>query len=114
MFGGNIVRGDGMGAEYGFPTANIDCVRDDVDYQEGVYAAWAYIRKKKYASALVVQENPWKVEVHILNYSGDLYGTHIQIDPVQKVAELEYYEFTDELIEKIKKDIEMVKHILQG
>lgn len=114
MIEGKVIRGDGLGRRYGFPTANIDCVQTEVKSREGVYAAWVYIGQETYPGALVIQEEPWKVEVHILNFSRDLYGIHIRIDPVQKVGELEYYESTDELIEKIKTDIEMVKYILQA
>ncbi|HAT03888.1 MAG TPA: hypothetical protein DCS29_03905 [Candidatus Magasanikbacteria bacterium] len=112
MIHGIVIHGDGLGRSYGYPTANLDCIRKDVKFSSGVYAAWAFVNHKKYTSALVIQHDPWKVEVYIIGFDGDLYGKYVEVDPVQKVSELEWFETTEEIIKKIDQDIVLVKEVL--
>ena len=112
MFGGIVVKGDGEAAKQGYPTANINVSREDVDLKTGVYAGYVFYRKEKYPAAIVIQDRPWKVEAHILEYHGDeLYGVYLEVDVVQKVSEIELLE-KEELIQKIKEDVELVKEVL--
>ncbi|MBI2436253.1 MAG: riboflavin kinase [Candidatus Magasanikbacteria bacterium] len=112
MFGGIVIKGEGIGRQYGYPTANLNCLKKEVKISEGIYACYVYVRKKKYPAALAVQSDPWKVEVHIFDFNEDLYGSFIEVDLVQKVSEFEMYTNTKELIEKIGRDVQMVKDLL--
>ncbi len=114
MLSGPVVNGDGIGKTYGCPTANLSLRRSQVKLHSGVYAATATLNREVYKAALVIQEKPWKVEVHLLDYKGpDFYGQHISIDPVQKVSEIESYDSIDELKEKIASDLELVREFLK-
>jgi riboflavin kinase / FMN adenylyltransferase len=114
MFGGIVVKGDGIGRTLGFPTANIDCKPKEVQVTEGVYAAWAHINGVWHMAALVVSLTPWKVEVYVIDKSDiDLYGTFIQIDPVQRVSALQKYKTKKSLIRKIKNDVAIIRDILE-
>lgn len=112
MFGGIVVRGDGIGRTYGYPTANINCSKKNVDIQPGVYACYAFVHKKKYPAALAIQQKPWKLEVHLFDFDEDLYGIYMEVEPIQKVGEYQSVSNTKELIEKIQNDIKMVKDLL--
>jgi len=114
MFCGTIIHADGIGKQLGYPTANLDCPQSKVRWKTGIYAAKAYLNKKEYNGALVIQDTPtWKVEVHLLDYVGpDIYGQELEVSPVQKVSELEKYENRDELIKKIGRDVELVRQVL--
>jgi len=112
MITGIVIKGDGLGKRYGFPTANLDCPKKNVKVKCGIYAAWVFFEHKKYIGALVIQDKPWKVEVYILDFEGDLYGKYMEVDPVQKISEQQRYDSTEELIEKIRNDIEIVKKTL--
>lgn len=113
MFRGKVIRGDGVGRTLGYPTANLDTPKNQVSLGGGVYAVRASCLGKEYPAALVIQDEPWKVEVHLINYDGqDCYGRMIDVDAVQKVSELEWFDSEDELKQKIQKDIDIVKRIL--
>ena len=47
-----------------------------------------------------------------IGFDGDLYGKYVEVDPVQKVSELEWFETTEEIIKKIDQDIVLVKEVL--
>ncbi|MFA7314478.1 MAG: riboflavin kinase [Candidatus Magasanikbacteria bacterium] len=119
MFSGIVVHGDGNGKIFGFPTANIDCqIKKGMNITTGVFASVVTIDNKKYNSAFVImsKEKSFKFEVHILDldFDSDLYGKYLEVDLVQKVSEVERYDSHEELLKKIKQDIEMVKEVFVG
>lgn len=113
MFSGNVIHGDGMGAKYGYPTANLDTKPKDTNLKIGVYAGYAWHRNKKYPAAIVLQNNPWKVEVHLLGYAGDLHGEELTVDAIERVSEVEKHDSEEELTAKIRHDIGLVKTLLE-
>ena len=113
MLKGLIIKGDGVGKLQGYPTANIDIPADKVHLNDGVYAAWAYVHNIKYPAALLVMHEQKRVEVHLLDYEGaDIYGLYLEVDPVQKISEIEKLPALA-LQEKIINDISLIKEILQ-
>lgn len=117
MFSGIVVHGDGLGKKYGFPTANIDCkIKNGMEVSSGVFACHITFNNTKYNGALIIipKGNSFKFEVHILGFDGDLYGKYLAVDLVQKVSEVESYDSSKELVEKIKSDIEMIKEVFAG
>lgn len=112
MFGGIVIHGDKIGKTLGFPTANLNIEKKDCKLSAGVYAVEATLDRKKYQGALAIQEKKWKVEVYLLDYVGeDFYGKYIEVDPVQKVGEMEGFDSEEELVEKIQGDVAKVKKI---
>ena len=113
MFGGIIIHGDHVGKGLGFPTANLDVKKSDIKLGPGVYACYAWLNKKKYQSALAIQSTTWKVEVHLLDYDGeDFYGKYLEVEPVQKVSEMQEFGSEADLRGKIKEDVEKVRELL--
>ena len=102
-----------MGEKYGYPTANLDTKLQDTFLKVGVYAGYAWHGNKKYPAAIVLQNTPWKVEIHLLGYSGDLYGEELKVEAIERVSEVETCDTEEELIAKIRHDIELVKEILE-
>lgn len=114
MFEGNIVKGDGKGKGFGYPTANLDCKKIDVRFSEGIYAAHATLERSEHRAALIIRENPWKVEVHLLDFPDtDIYGKVLAVEPHQKVSSIEPYESVEELKKKIHDDIQAVRAVLE-
>ena len=117
MYSGIVVKGDGLATDTGFPTANIDCkLKSGAQVTTGVFAAQATIDNQKYNSALIItpKGNSYKFEVHVLDFKADLYGKYLEVDLIQKVSEIENYDSNEELLEKIKNDINMVKQVFAG
>ncbi|MFA7244950.1 MAG: riboflavin kinase [Candidatus Magasanikbacteria bacterium] len=117
MFSGIVIHGDGIGRNFGFPTANIECkIKKGTKVATGVFAATIIIDKVKYNGALIVlsKGNSYKFEFHILDFDKNIYGKFVEVDLVQKVSEVERHDSIKELVEKIKEDIEMVKEVFAG
>lgn len=115
MILGRVVYGDGLGKKLGFPTANLDITVERTGLKAGVYAAYAFLNKKKYQAALAIQEKLNKVEVHLLDYSGqDFYGECLEVEPLQLVSGMEKCETREELIVKIGRDVESVRWSFRG
>ena len=114
MIGGKVIRGDGVGRKLGYPTANLDISKEKIKLSPGVYAARAFLEKKKYNASLIIQEKVFKVEVHLLDYIGeDFYGARLEVEPVEKVSEIVPFETEGELIKKIGEDMEKVEETLR-
>lgn len=112
MISGIVVHGDGLGRGLGYPTANLNILPKNTKCKDGVYAAKAFLKNKEYKAALIIQEQVKKVEVHLFDYNeGDFYGLYLEVDPIQKVSEIENYGGTDSLKAKIEKDIQLIREV---
>ncbi len=111
MLKGKVIHGDGIGQQLGFPTANLNIKKNDIDLSAGVYIAKVWLNKKEYLASLTILEKPvFKFEIHLLNYVGeDFYGEELLVDVGEKVSELEKFESREELKEKIKNDLNKIR-----
>lgn len=86
---GRVVRGDGRGRRIGFPTANLD-LGGEIHPPEGVYLTTCRTPAGRYPSLTNVGRRPtfargraWTgpaiVEVHLLDFEGDLYGAQVEV-----------------------------------
>ncbi len=110
MIVGKVIHGEGIGKKLGFATANLDLDVSDLEIAEGVYAAKANHGGNVYNAALIILAKSNKVEVFLFDYTGqDIYGEKLQVEYLEKVSEIEIFEKKEDLVEKIKKDINLVK-----
>lgn len=103
---GNVLRGDGIaGKRYGVPTANIGLI-DAADLGFGTYAGYATWGDKRYEAMIYYGANdPKKLEVHLFNFIGDMYGTRLSVDPRLKVSEYVPWTTEEAMKKKIADDI---------
>ena len=115
MLVGKVIKGNGLGKGFGFPTANLDI--EDFDYEErqGVYASYAYLEGKKFKTAIAILFDPNKFEVHFLDFESDknFYGESIEVELVEKVSKIGEFDSKEKLITKIVNDIEKIREILK-
>ncbi len=110
---GIVVQGEQRGRVLGFPTANIDIKKKKLHVRSGIFAGWALVGKEKFMAGIFIPETLDRVEAHLLDYMGkELYGKHIELEVLQKVSEIERYDTLEELVAKIKSDIELVREVL--
>ena len=108
---GRVVKGDGRGAALGFATANLSDV-DVLTPAEGVYAGRAIWEGKVHPAACNIGPNPTfgvadrKFEVHLVGFSGDLYGQVLQIDLLQRIRGVRSFTGVDDLRRRIAQDVE--------
>jgi riboflavin kinase/FMN adenylyltransferase len=82
---GIVVEGNKKGREHGFSTANI---LNSENLSTGIYAAKVFFAEKIYpAAAYVGTPKPEVLEVHLLDFAGDLYGKEIEVLIVKKIRE---------------------------
>jgi len=105
---GTVVKGQQLGRTIGFPTANLQLPQDKFLPRKGVYAvrvssaiAMSHITLNNHWGVMNIGDRPTvngtnlTVEVHLLDWSGDLYEQKLQIQlekflrPEQKFASLE-------------------------
>jgi riboflavin kinase / FMN adenylyltransferase len=113
---GPVVRGDGRGRSLGFPTANIHVPDDDkLLPMEGVYAVSATLRRGTHKGVLhlgprpMFHGSPPSVELHLLDFDGDLYGEEIRVDFCTRLRDIHRFASINALIEAIRDDCERAR-----
>lgn len=110
---GIVIEGEKRGRVLGYPTANLE-FKKRLHISPGIYAGWVIVGKKKYMAGLYIPEPVNRIEAHLLDYTGEsLYGTYLEVEAVQKVSEIEKHDSDEELVKKIRSDIEMVREMLR-
>lgn len=111
-----VIRGLGNGRKFGFPTANLKLDRS-VEIDNGVYAAWVTLDGKRYKGMLYVGTRPSleltekTYEVHLLHFSGNLYGKKLSFEVMQFIRPEQKFESVEALVEQLKKDREAIENI---
>ena len=114
---GVVGTGQRRGQTIGFPTANLDALATLIP-GDGVYAVRALVGDTIWSAAANVGPNPTfgedarKVEVHLIGFRGDLYGTPLAVDFVERLRDTRPFRGAAELIEQLKKDVEQARGIL--
>jgi riboflavin kinase/FMN adenylyltransferase len=115
---GTVAHGAGRGAGLGFPTINLEGI-DTLVPLDGVYAglAWVAGQPPAWPAACNIGPNPTfdeharKVEAHLLDFNGDLYGQPIEIDFLERLRGTKKFSGLDELLKQIHADIEKTRLI---
>ncbi|GAH77319.1 unnamed protein product, partial [marine sediment metagenome] len=117
---GHIIPGVGRGIKLGFPTANLDVNPEQALPAEGVYATWVYIDDKACQSMTNIGKRPTfggkerMVEVHVLDYQGNIYGRELRIDIVKRLRGEKKFDTAEELSQQITEDIKQGRAILNS
>jgi len=119
---GPVVRGHQVGRLLGFPTANLGLPQEKLLPVCGVYAVRATLSDgTSYPAMLNIGSRPTlqngddiSVEVHLLNFSGDLYGKEIQVELVARLREECHFLSTEALREQMRKDAAEAIRLLEA
>ena len=115
---GRVVSGRNRGGKLlGFPTANIH-LTDELCPKTGVYAVTVTCKDRKYNGVANIgysptfDDNVFTVEVHILDFSDDIYNEPIRVNFIRRIRDEAKFENIEALIRQIRKDIEVGREIL--
>ncbi|HZL77984.1 MAG TPA: riboflavin kinase, partial [Candidatus Limnocylindrales bacterium] len=116
---GEVVAGDQIGRQLGFPTANLKAANPALP-PNAVYAACTRLKGQFYRAALnigmrptVVSAQPQlRVEAHLLDFSGELYGLELELEVGAKLREERRFNSSGELREQIARDVAMVRSMV--
>lgn len=113
---GMVTHGAARGSTIGFPTANLDAI-DTLVPALGVYAGKTYVDGRSHWSAIHIGPNPTfgdelpKVESHLLDFSGSIYGEAIEVDFHSRLRDIVAFESVEQLVAQLKLDIESTRRI---
>ena len=107
---GRVVHGDQRGRKIGFPTANLHLHRT-ASPVSGVYAVEVFgLDKEPLSGVANVGTRPTlggtesRLEVHLLDFDGDIYGRYLQVDFLHKLRPERRFDSVEELAAQIRKD----------
>lgn len=113
---GVVSHGAKVGRTLGIRTANIELVDDYQIIKKGVYVVKVKIQDKQHLGVCNIGNNPsintverMRLEVHILDFDGEIYGEKIGIDFLKRIRDEIYFHTKEELISQIHKDIEFAR-----
>ncbi len=109
---GPVVQGMKRGRKLGFPTANIS-VGDPEKLLplEGVYAVYGRVGGERIPGLLHLGPRPTfsgyppSIELHLLDWNGDLYGQVLHVDFRGRLRAIEPFASAEELIEQMHRDV---------
>ncbi|MGG0719497.1 riboflavin kinase [Robertmurraya massiliosenegalensis] len=121
---GLVVHGQALGRELGFPTANMQLNETYVLPKAGIYVGKAVIQEESSNESQwnvlisagyrpTVKGKDYLIEVHFLDFSGDLYDRTISVSFLHYLREEIKFDGLDPLIEQMNLDKLEAKRILE-
>ncbi len=125
-FTGRVVRGKGLGATLGIPTANIH-VEHEAMVPCGIYEGEVALDGAEYAAAVNIglcptfaqadeepasapfQGDKHVVEVHLLGFSGDLTARTLDVALLRKLREERKFSTTEALLAQVRMDLASIR-----
>ena len=105
---GIVESGHQVGRTLGFPTANLNIAENKLIPATGVYAVMTELG----AGIMNIGRRPTlnngtnlSIEVHIMNYEGNLYGKELHLSFIERIREEKKFASLDELRAQIQRDI---------
>lgn len=111
---GCVVAGAQRGRTIGFPTANLSDILTQIP-TDGVYSGRVQFASKTHAAAINIGPNPTfneqaqKIEVHIIDFTGDLYGQTLDVDFVDRVRSIQSFDSRELLIKQLESDVRKIR-----
>ena len=115
---GLVVKGRDRGGKLlGIPTANIN-LQDELCPKTGIYAVTVEHANRLYKGVANIgysptfEDNEFTVEVHLLDFSENIYGEKIRVNFIQRIRDEKKFADITELKNQIHHDIETGRKIL--
>lgn len=117
---GTVIAGDSRGRTIGFPTANLQ-TDARLTPARGVYAVRARAERGSWHPAVAnlgtrptFDGSGFLIEVHLLDFSGDLYGAELEVDFIKRLRGEHTFDGPEALIAQITRDVDAARGILQS
>ncbi|MGD2057976.1 MAG: bifunctional riboflavin kinase/FAD synthetase [Anaerolineales bacterium] len=121
---GTVVPGAGRGKGLGIPTANLEIWEQRAYPRSGVYACLARIggAPERWKSVTNIGIRPTfennqseaVVEAHLLDFEGDMYGQHMELEFVARLRDERKFANAEALLARISRDINRARAILDS
>jgi riboflavin kinase/FMN adenylyltransferase len=122
---GTVVTGDRRGRKLGYPTANLALPARACRAADGIYAG-TFVAEDgvERVGAISLGRRPTfhdddgaapsLLEVHVLDFDGDLYGQAVRVRFVERLRGEERFESVDALVAQMRRDVEATRRLLGG
>ncbi len=117
---GTVVAGDRRGRTIAYPTANLETGAFFIPAR-GVYATRTKVQGRWHPSMSSIGYNPTlnrsgtiRVETHLLDYQGDLYGETLRLAFIEQLREERHFPTTASLVAQIKEDEQRTRDIFKS
>lgn len=115
---GTVVHGAGIGRRIGFPTANLLPAEEMMLLPaDGVYEVLFRIGSACHKGVMNIGVKPTvdnnslrTIEVHLLDFSGDIYGKSVSVEFVRRLRGEQHFENIEALCSQIEKDVSRVRN----
>lgn len=118
---GKVIRGKQLGRTINFPTANIKIEEEyKLIPQNGVYIVKSFIDEKLVYGMMNIGTNPTvdgkqqSIEVHYLDFGGDLYDKKIAVELLQRIRSEEKFPSFDALKLQLENDRNTAKDFIKN
>lgn len=117
---GRVVRGNQLGRQIGYPTANLRLARRAAPLG-GIFAVRAHNCRPGSAGLPAVASlgtrptvdgREWLLEVHVFDFAGDLYGRELEVEFVARLREELCFDNVDAMVEQIHRDAAAARALL--
>ena len=111
---GTVEAGAKRGRTIGFPTANLGGVATLLP-KDGVYAVRVKIDDRTVVGAANIGPNPTfgevakKIEVHLLDFQGDLYGRSLQVEFAARLRDTRPFATIADLVTQLEQDVALAR-----
>lgn len=115
-----VVRGEGRGTGLGFPTANLEVGGGrKLVPGAGIYAVRVWSGGLQGVSGALhlgprptFEGSPPSMEVHLLDWTGDLYGQELRVDFIERIRGVERFDSAAALVARMHRDVAEVRERL--
>jgi riboflavin kinase/FMN adenylyltransferase len=108
---GRVVKGDGLGKQINYPTANVSIEEDyKIIPKDGVYFIKTTIDNKLYNGMMNIGHRPTigtkekSIEVNLFNFDRDIYDRIISVDVVEKIRDEKKFSSIEALKTQLARD----------
>ncbi|MBE9047896.1 bifunctional riboflavin kinase/FAD synthetase [Pleurocapsales cyanobacterium LEGE 10410] len=111
---GTVVTGQQLGRTIGFPTANLQLPPEKFLPRYGVYSVDVLLEETVFKGVMNIGCRPTvagdapTIEVHLLNWSGDLYGQTLKVNLIEFLRPEQKFASVEALKQQITKDCQAV------
>lgn len=115
---GQVVQGQQLGRTIGFPTANLQLPPDKLIPRQGVYGVRVLGLDRSVLGVMNIGNRPTvsgtqqTIEVHLLDWSGDLYGQTLTVELEQFIRPEQKFASLDDLKAQIHADCDTARAML--
>lgn len=106
-----VIHGDKLGTQLGFPTANLHLDKHKLIPAEGVYASVIHIGNKSYNGMTYIGKKYYSylepkdvLEVNIFNFNRNIYGEKIEVEIVDFIRHGIKFTSREQIINQLNKD----------